>query len=99
MARAAVGPAERASVWCKASQLRRQSSRAAAFMRMRHAAIAPHVPLEIIEGRASDVLLAADAALVVSGTISLESALCGTPAVVAYRLAALSYWWLRRALL
>ena len=43
------------------------------------------------------MLLAADAALVVSGTISLESALCGTPAVVAYRLAALSYWWLRRA--
>ncbi len=72
-------------------------ARAAAFIRTRHAALAPQLPLEIIEGRASDVLLAADAALVVSGTISLESALCGTPAVVAYRLAALSYWWLRRA--
>lgn len=72
-------------------------ARAGAFIRSRHAAVAPGLPLTVIEGRASDVLQAANAALVVSGTVSLEAALCGTPAVVAYRLAPLSYWWLRRA--
>ncbi len=71
---------------------------AAAARRIRdaHAALAPELPLQVLEDRASDVLVAADAALVVSGTVSLESALAGTPAVVAYRLAPLSYWWLKR---
>lgn len=62
----------------------------------RHAALAPTLPLTVVERQASEVLIAADTALVVSGTVSLESALCGTPAVVAYRMAALSHWWLRR---
>jgi lipid-A-disaccharide synthase len=69
---------------------------AAARLRARQAALVPELPLVVIERRASEVLMAADAALVVSGTISLESALSGTPAVVAYRLAPLSYWWLKR---
>lgn len=40
---------------------------------------------------ASDVLVAADVALVASGTATLETAFCHTPMVVAYRLHWLSY--------
>lgn len=52
--------------------------------------------LEIITGRASEVLTAADVALCVSGTVTLEAALCQTPLVVAYRMPWLSYQVLRR---
>ncbi len=41
---------------------------------------------------ASNVLTAADVALVASGTATLETALCHTPMVVAYRLHRLSFW-------
>ena len=52
--------------------------------------------IEIITGRASEVLTAADVALCVSGTVTLEAALCQTPLVVAYRMPWLSYQVLRR---
>jgi lipid-A-disaccharide synthase len=42
------------------------------------------------------VLTAADVALCVSGTITLEGALCQTPLVVAYRMPWLTYQILRR---
>jgi len=48
---------------------------------------------------ASRALTAADAALVVSGTASLETALCHTPMVVAYRMHALSHAIISRLLL
>lgn len=44
----------------------------------------------LVEGQARSALVAADAALVTSGTASLESALLGCPLVVAYRASALS---------
>ena len=69
----------------------------AAFIRTQAATLVPTLPLEIVPGRASDLLAAADAALLASGTVTLEAALCGTPSVVAYRLAAPSYWLMRRA--
>lgn len=69
----------------------------AAYIRQQAAAVAPTLPLEIVVGRATELLSAADVALLASGTVTLEAALCGTPSVVAYRLAAPSYWLMRRA--
>jgi len=45
----------------------------------------------IVEGRAWDCLAAADAAVVASGTATLETALIGTPFVTVYRLSPLSH--------
>jgi lipid-A-disaccharide synthase len=55
-------------------------------------------PLEtrIVEGRAWDCLAAADAAVVASGTATLETALIGTPFVAVYRISAVSYAIARR---
>ncbi len=45
----------------------------------------------ILEGRADDVLAAADVALVASGTVTVQAALHECPMVVVYRLSALTY--------
>jgi lipid-A-disaccharide synthase len=47
--------------------------------------------LTVIEGRADDVLAAADVALVASGTVTVQAALHECPMVVVYRLSALTY--------
>ena len=73
------------------------NAEAARQLRARCAESAPGLPVTVVERKATEALLAADAALVASGTITLEAALCGTPSVVAYRMAPLSFWWLRRA--
>lgn len=62
----------------------------------RTAIAAAGVPVETVVARSIDALTAADAALCVSGTITLEAALTGTPAVVAYRMPGLTYALLRR---
>jgi lipid-A-disaccharide synthase len=54
------------------------------------------LPCTVLSGRSHEVLSAADVALVASGTVSLEALLCGTPMVVGYRLAPLSYHIIRR---
>ena len=54
----------------------------------RHLAGGP--PVDIVEGQTHAVIRAADAALVTSGTVTLEAALLGTPMVVCYRLSFLS---------
>jgi lipid-A-disaccharide synthase len=62
-------------------------------------ALARHAPalrVQIIEGHAQTALIAADVALVASGTASLEAALCKRPMVVVYRLGAMTAWILRR---
>jgi lipid-A-disaccharide synthase len=64
---------------------------AAALARM-----APHVPVRLLDGQAQTALMAADVALVASGTASLEAALCKRPMVVVYRLSALTAWLVRR---
>ncbi|HEY6001128.1 MAG TPA: hypothetical protein VI078_17725 [bacterium] len=50
----------------------------------------------VVDGRAWDCLAAADAAVVASGTATLEAALIGTPFVLVYRLSALSHAIARR---
>ena len=57
---------------------------------------APPLETRVVDGRAWDCLAAADAAVVASGTATLETALIGTPFVTVYRLSALSYAIARR---
>ncbi|MBI3072540.1 MAG: lipid-A-disaccharide synthase [Deltaproteobacteria bacterium] len=60
-----------------------------------HLARSP-LPIRIVEDATYDCLRAADAAIVASGTATLEAALLGTPMVVVYRLNPLTYWFARR---
>lgn len=46
----------------------------------------------IVDGRAREVMQAANVLLVASGTATLEALLIGTPMVVAYELSPLNYW-------
>jgi len=52
--------------------------------------------ITLFDGRSHDCLEAADAALVASGTATLETALFGRPMVIAYRMPAASYWIMRQ---
>jgi len=45
----------------------------------------------VVDGRADDVLQAADVALVASGTVTVQAALHACPMVVVYRLSPLTY--------
>jgi len=56
----------------------------------------PQVTVRLLDGQAQTALIAADVALVASGTASLETALCKRPMVVVYRLGNLTAWVLRR---
>jgi lipid-A-disaccharide synthase len=58
--------------------------------------LAPEAPVQLMDGQAQTALIAADAALVASGTASLEAALCKRPMIVVYRLGALSAWIIKR---
>jgi lipid-A-disaccharide synthase len=53
-------------------------------------------PFPIVSGDTYNVVAAADAAIVTSGTATLETALLGCPMVIVYRLSALSHWLARR---
>lgn len=48
--------------------------------------------VDILSGEVDKAVLAADAALATSGTVTLEAMLLGCPMVVAYRFAPLSWW-------
>jgi lipid-A-disaccharide synthase len=48
--------------------------------------------VRLVTGDAPRVLACADAAVVASGTATLESALVGTPMVIVYKMAWLTYW-------
>jgi lipid-A-disaccharide synthase len=62
-------------------------------------AIARHAPgldVQLIDRQSQTALIAADVALVASGTASLEAALCKRPMVVVYRFGTMTAWILRR---
>jgi len=67
--------------------------------------LAPHVerliraagaPIRLVTGHALDVMAAADAVVVASGTAAVEAACVGAPMVVVYRVSALTAWIARR---
>ena len=53
------------------------------------------VPVKMVSGEAPKVLACSDAAIVASGTATLEAALVGTPMVIVYRMAWLTYAFAR----
>src|SRR5574337_1962255 len=56
------------------------------------------VPVRVVQGRTYEVMAASDLILAASGTATLEAAIIGTPMVIVYRLAFLS-WLLGRVLI
>lgn len=56
---------------------------------------APGVDVQLLDGRARELMAASDALLVASGTATLECMLVNRPMVVAYRLATATYWLAR----
>jgi len=56
---------------------------------------APGVPVALVDGHAQQAITASNAALVASGTATLETTLVKRPMVVAYRVAPLTGWLLR----
>ena len=60
------------------------------------AQVAPNLAMHVIDGNARQVLIAADAALLASGTAALEAMLCKSPIVVGYKMKALTYCLAKR---
>ena len=66
------------------------------FQQALHEAGPEELPLRILFGHAHDALRAADAALVASGTATMEAMLLGCPHVITYRVPWLSYQIMKR---
>ena len=57
---------------------------------------AQELPITMLFGHAQDAMIAADGVLVASGTATLEAALLKRPMVITYRMAAVSWWLMKR---
>ncbi len=58
--------------------------------------LADNVPIELLDGRSHEALAACDAAIVASGTATLEAALFKRPMVICYTMHALSWQMMKR---
>jgi len=54
--------------------------------------------LSVVRGQARELMRQADAAIVTSGTATLETALIGTPQIIVYKTSAATYWFARSVL-
>lgn len=54
--------------------------------------------LAVVRGQARELMRQADAAIVTSGTATLETALIGTPQIIVYKTSAATYWFARTVL-
>lgn len=66
--------------------------------RQLHLALSDYVdfPFKLFNGRSHEIMAAADAVLLASGTVTLEAMLLKKPMVVAYKMAPVTYWILSR---
>jgi lipid-A-disaccharide synthase len=53
------------------------------------------IRVQVVQGRTPEVMRAADFLLAVSGTVTLEAAILGTPMLITYRLSVLTSWLAR----
>ncbi|OOF57734.1 lipid-A-disaccharide synthase [Rodentibacter myodis] len=58
--------------------------------------VAPDLAMHLIDGNARQVLIAANATLLASGTAALEAMLCKSPMVVGYKMKPLTYFLAKR---
>jgi lipid-A-disaccharide synthase len=56
-------------------------------------------PIRMISNRMYDVLACCDAAIVTSGTATLETALMGVPQVIIYKMSPITFWIVKRKIL
>ena len=56
------------------------------------------ISIEVCEGSIYEVLSACDAAMVASGTATLETAVMGVPMVIVYRVSPISYWLAKKVI-
>ncbi|WP_300002042.1 lipid-A-disaccharide synthase [uncultured Cedecea sp.] len=60
------------------------------------AEIAPELDVHLLDGKAREVMIASDAALLASGTAALECMLAKCPMVVGYRMKPFTFWLAKR---
>lgn len=58
--------------------------------------VAPELTIHLLDGQARDAMIAADAALLASGTAALECMLAKCPMVVGYRMKPFTFWLAKR---
>ncbi|GLR08762.1 lipid-A-disaccharide synthase [Mixta theicola] len=60
------------------------------------AAVAPELPVHLLDGQGREAMIASDAALLASGTAALECMLAKCPMVVGYRMKPSTFWLAQR---